>query len=266
MCETGWDRWSEERDESEGVKGKAEPQASFLSLSFRVFVFTGAGMVAVPPSQSQWAKKRRKVGAWLLMVSVVPQRSTPKAKGNQTMHCPREVVPTVVLSGHPDVKEHERPGGETVALKKQRIHGGPEAHAEELPSGQVLRNQAEGLAILVVECMEGAVEPADAVMQHVPQVVLEVEHHRAAHDSQQEGGERGRLAGQWHRRPPEPLGYGGGEDVEQMVVRGECQSGANVGPGDGAVLVDLVASDGWPGGSQQVQHGVEEHQNQVQGH
>ncbi len=200
------------------------------------------------------------------MVSVVPQRSTPKAKGNQTMHCPREVVPTVVLSGHPDVKEHERPGGETVALEKQRIHGGPEAHAEELPSGQVLRNQAEGLAILVVERMEGAVEPADTVMQHVPQVVLEVEHHRAAHDSQQEGGERGRLAGQWHRRPPEPLGYGGGEDVEQMVVRGECQSGANVGPGDGAVLVDLVASDGWPGGSQQVQHGVEEHQNQVQGH
>ncbi|XP_050948992.1 protein S100-Z isoform X2 [Labeo rohita] len=200
------------------------------------------------------------------MVSIVTHRSGPQAEGNQTMHRPREVVAAVVLGGHPDVEQHERPGGETVALEEQRIHGGPETHAEELPSRQVLRNQAEGLPILVVERVEGAVEPGDAVMQQVPQVVLEVEDHCAAQDSQQEGGERGRLAGERHGRPPEPLGYGGWEDVEQMVVRGERQSGADVGPSDGAVLVDLVASDGGPGGRQQVQHGVEEHQHQVHGH
>lgn len=200
------------------------------------------------------------------MVSVVPQRAAPKAEGNQTVHRPREVVPAVVLGGHPDVEQHERPGGETVTLEQQRIHGGPEAHAEELPCGQVLRDQAKGLPVLVVERVKGAVQPAHAVMQKVPQVVLEVEHHGAAHDAQQEGGERGRLAGQRHRRTPDPLGHGGGEDVEQMVVRGERQSGSDVGPGDGAVLVDLVAADGGPGGRQQVQHGVEEHKHQVHGH
>lgn len=200
------------------------------------------------------------------MVSVVPQRSTPKAEGNEPVHGPGEVIAAVVLRGHPDVEKHERPGGETVALEQQGIHRGPESDAEQLPGGQVLRDQAEGLAVLVVQSVEGAVQPAHAVMQEVPQVVLEVEHHRASHDAQQEGGDGGRLAGQRHGRPPEPLGHGGGEDVEQMVVRGESQRGADVGPGDRAVLVDLIAADGGPGGSQQVQQGVEQHQHQVRGH
>ncbi len=111
MCETGWDRWSEERDESEGVKGKAEPQASFLSLSFRVFVFTGAGMVAVPPQPVPVGEKRRKVGAWLLMVSVVPQRSTPKAKGK-----PDDALPK-------GSRTHSGPQWDTQMLKSMNAQG-----------------------------------------------------------------------------------------------------------------------------------------------
>lgn len=48
-----------------------------------------------------------------------------------------------------------------------------------------------------------------------------------------------------------------------MVVDGDAQSSPDVGPGDGPVRVEPVAVDTGPGGSQQVQHGVEPNQDEV---
>ncbi|KAK1803589.1 hypothetical protein P4O66_021005 [Electrophorus voltai] len=167
-------------------------------------------------------------------------------KGHQAVQGPGEVITAVVLRRHPHVEDHEGPASETVAPQQHGIHRGPKPHAEELPGGQVLRDQAERLPVLVVDGMECAVEPADPVMQHMPQVVLEVEQYHAAHNAQQEGGERWGFRWERHRWPPQPLGHRCREDVQQVIVGGEGQRGTDVLPGDGTLRVDLVAADAGP--------------------
>lgn len=206
---------------------------------------------------------RGKVGAWSLMVSVVLGGTAPQAKGHQIMHGPREDIAAVLLHGNVDVKDHEAPRGQAVALEKDGVYCGPESHAEELPAREVLGDQAERLVVLVVDGVECAVEPQYVVMQQVPQVVLEVKEHHAAQDAQDEAQERGRLPRQQGGRPPQPLHHRGGEDVQHVVGDGDGQSGPDVGPGDGPVWVEPVAVDAGPAGSQQVQDGVDPHQDEV---
>lgn len=100
-------------------------------------------------------------------------------------------------------------------------------------------------------------------MQQVPHVVLEVKEHHAAQDAQDKAQERGCLTRQQGGWPPQPLRHCGGEDVQHVVVDGDGQSGPDVGPGDGPVWVEPVAVDAGPAGSQQVQDGVDPHQDEV---
>lgn len=102
------------------------------------------------------------------------------------MHGPREDIATVLLHRNVDVEHHEAPRRQAVALEQDGVHGGPKSHTEELPAREVLRDQAEGLVVLVVDGVEGAVQPRDLMMQQVPQVILEVKEHHAAQDAQDE--------------------------------------------------------------------------------
>lgn len=206
---------------------------------------------------------RGKVGARSLMVSVVFGGAAPQAEGHQIIHGPREDVAAVLLHRNVDVEDHEAPRRQAVALEQDGVHCGPESHAEELPAGQVLGDEAERLVVLVVDGVECAVQPRYLVMQQVPQVILEVEEHQAAQDAQDKARECGRLARQQGGRPPEPLGHRSGEDVQHVVVDGDGQSRPDVGPGDGPVGVEPVAVDAGPGGSQQVQDGVDPNQDEV---
>lgn len=100
-------------------------------------------------------------------------------------------------------------------------------------------------------------------MQQMPEVILEVKEHHAAQDAQDKAQECGCLTRQQGGRPPEPLRHRSGEDVQHVVVDGDGQSSPDVGPGDGPVWVEPVAVDAGPGGSQQVQDGVDPNQDEV---
>lgn len=100
-------------------------------------------------------------------------------------------------------------------------------------------------------------------MQQVPQVILEVKEHHAAKDAQDKAQECGRLTRQQGGRPPEPLRHCSRQDVQHVVVDGDGQSSPDVGPGDRPVWVEPVAVDAGPGGSQQVQDGVDPNQDEV---
>lgn len=210
-------------------------------------------------------EKWGKVGPRSLVMSVMLGGPTPKAKGHQVVHGPGEVVATVVLGGDVNVKDHEAPSCEAVAPQQDGVHCRPESHAEQLPARQVLGDQAEGLVVLVVDGVEGAVKPGNPVVQEVPQVVLEIKDDHAAQDAEKEAPERGGLRRQRGRRPPQPLRNRRGEDEEQVVVDGDTQGGPDVRPGDGFVRMQPVAVDGGPGGSQQVQRGVNTNQDKVGG-
>lgn len=213
------------------------------------------------PVRKEWGK----VSARALVVNIVLGSSPPEAKGHQVVHGPGEVVAAVVLGGNVDVEDHEAPRREAVALQQDGVDGGPESHAEQLPAGQVLRDQAEGLVVLVVDGVEGAVQPGDPVVQEVPQVVLEIEDKHAAQDAQEEAPEGGGFRGQRSRWSPQPLRHCSGKNEEQVVVDGDAKSHPDVGPGDGLVRMQPITVDEWPRGSQQVQHGVETHQHKVGG-
>lgn len=206
---------------------------------------------------------RGKVGAWPLMVSVVLRGTAPQAKGHQVMHGPGKDIAAVLLHRNVDVKDHEAPRRQAVALEQDGVHCGPKSYAEEFPARQVLGDEAESLVVLVVDGVESAVQPRYLVMQQVPQVILKVKKHRAAQDAQDKAQECGRLARQQGGRPPEPLRHCSGEDVQHVVVDGDGQSRPDVGPGDGPVWVEPVAVDAGPGGSQQVQDGVDPNQEEV---
>lgn len=143
------------------------------------------------PVREVWGK----VGARPLMMSVMFGGAAPQAKGHQVMHGPWEDIATVLLHRNVDVEDHEAPRGQAVALEQDGVHCGPKSHTEEFPAREVLCDQTEGLVVLVVNGMEGAVQPRNLMMQQVPQVILEVEEHHAAQDAQNKAQERGRLTG-----------------------------------------------------------------------
>lgn len=100
---------------------------------------------------------RGKVGAWSLMVSVVFGGTAPQAKRHQIMHGPREDIAAVLLHRNVDVKDHEAPRGQAVALEQDGVYCGPKSHTEELPARKVLGDEAESLVVLVVDGVECAV-------------------------------------------------------------------------------------------------------------
>lgn len=55
------------------------------------------------------------------------------------------------------------------------------------------------------------------------------------------------------------------EDLDQVVVDCEAEHGPDVVPCDRSVWVELVAVEGGPAGGQDVQQGVEGHQEEVGG-
>lgn len=203
------------------------------------------------------------VGGGSLVVGIVLGGATPQAKGHQIVQRPREVVAAVLLHRNVDVEDHEAPSCQAVAAQQDGVDRGPESHAEQLPAGQVLGDEAKRLVVLVVDGVEGAIEPRHLVVQQVPHVVLEVKEHHAAQDAQQEAEQRGRLARQRGGRPPQPLGHSGGEDVQEVVVGGQAQGGPDVGPADVSARVELVVVETRPGGCQHIQRRVEADQDEV---
>ncbi|KAL0965338.1 hypothetical protein UPYG_G00279980 [Umbra pygmaea] len=175
------------------TKGNKNSSCSFIFLPFQtlrnICVLCADGGYHVSPRKPvPVGEERSKVCPGHPVVSIVFGRPAPQAKGHQAVQRPGEVVAAVVLCGDDDGEHHEAPGGQTVALQQQGVHRSPEAHADQLPGGEVLSHQAEGLEVLVMHDMERPVQPGDPVVDEVPEVVLEVEQKGAAQDAEEEAG------------------------------------------------------------------------------
>lgn len=124
-----------------------------------------------------------KVSPRTLVVSIVLGGTTPKAKGHQVMCSPGKVIATVVLCRNIHIEDHESPCCEAMTLQQDGVHRGPEPHTEQFPARQILCDKAEGLVVLVVHSVEGAVQPRNSMVQEVPEVVLEIKYNHAAQDT-----------------------------------------------------------------------------------
>lgn len=122
------------------------------------------------PVAEMWCK----IGVGFLMVHIVFIGSSVDAKRYQTRRRPREVVATVILNRNVDVEYHECPCGEQVASQDHRIQSGPETYSKQLPTTETLRRKSKRRGIIMMNSMEGYVQPADPVMEKVPDKVLEV--------------------------------------------------------------------------------------------
>lgn len=159
----------EKRQRERGERKKQDSNSPFIFPSLQTFrnrcISGRDGRHHVgPPQPVPVGEERGKVCPRHLVVSVMFGGSAPQAEGYQAVQRPGEVVATVVLSGHTDGEHHEAPGGQAVALQQEGVHGGPESHTDQLPCGQVLGDQAEGLKVLVVHGVEGTVQPWDSVV------------------------------------------------------------------------------------------------------
>lgn len=173
------------------------------------------------------------------------------------MHGPGEIVAAVIIHRDPDVEDHESEAGEAVALEDDWVYGGPEAKADQLPGGEVLSGPGERGVVFVVDGVEGSVEPPDSVVDHMPEVVLEIEEYGAAQDTDDELRHWWCLITQGDGGSPIPLGDSGWEDKHHMVVARVPESLIDVVPCYLLVGVDLVAVDDRTPGRQEVQDHVE---------
>lgn len=215
------------------------------------------------PQPVQVREKWSKISPRALVVSIVLRGTPPKTEGHKVVRGPGEVIATVVLCRNINIEDHETPCCEAVALQQDRVHCCPEPHTEQLPARKILRDQAERMVVLVVHGMESAVQPGNSMVQEVPEVVLEIKDDHTAQDTQEKTPESRCFRGQRGWWPPQPLCHSSREDEKQMVVHSDAQGIPDVRPGYGSVLVQPVTTNAGPGGSQQVQHGVNTNQDKV---
>lgn len=155
------------------------------------------------PVAEVWSK----ISVGFLVVHVVFAGPSIDAKRYQTRRGPGEVIATVILYRNVDVHHHEHPCGEEVAPQDHRIQGCPEADRDQLPATQTLSSQSKRSCVVMMDGVEGDVEPADPVMQQVPDEILEVKQQEVPHDSGNELQHRWSQFWQVHRWPPCPLGH-----------------------------------------------------------
>lgn len=120
------------------------------------------------------AEVRRKVCVGFLMVHVMFAGPSIDAKWYQTRCGPGEIIAAVIFYRNIHMQHHESQCSEQVTSQDCRIQGGPEAHCDQLPAAKTLSGKSEGRRVIVMDGVEGDIQPADSVMEQVPNEVLEV--------------------------------------------------------------------------------------------
>lgn len=207
-----------------------------------------------------------KVGVGFQMVHIVLVGAAVDAQRNETRRGPREVVATVVLDGDVHVINHEGPCGEQVAPEDDGVHGGPEAHGEQLPAAQALSGQSKWRGVVVMDGVEGDVEPAHPVVENVPDEVLQVKEQEVGQDSSQQVAQARGSFGKVQRRPPQPLGHRRRQHQEHMVVQGDACTVQQHGGGRTAAGLDLELLDPGPPVSHHVANQERDAEDEVGGH
>jgi len=108
------------------------------------------------------------------------------------------------------------------------------------------------------------VQPADAVMQVVPGVVLGVEDDQSGGVLPDELAEAGRDRRQPGVRHPDALRHGHGQNVEDVVPERQRDGVPHGRPADAPARLDLVAADARPVGGQQVDERERQHAGEVE--
>lgn len=99
-------------------------------------------------------------------------RTSINTKWDQTRHAPREIISAVVFHRYIDVDHHEHPGGEQMTPQQNGVDRGPKAHRDQLPSTKALSGQSKWGGVIMVDSMESHIQPADLMMQKVPDKIL----------------------------------------------------------------------------------------------
>lgn len=114
---------------------------------------------------------RCKVCIGFLMVHVMFARPSVDAKWYQTRCGPGEIIAAVIFYRNIHMQHHEGPCSEQVTSQDHRIQGGPEAHCNQLPATKTLSRKSKGRRVIVMDGVEGDIQPADPVMEQVPNVL-----------------------------------------------------------------------------------------------
>lgn len=124
---------------------------------------------------------RCKVCIGFLMVHVMFARPSVDAKWYQTRCGPGEIIAAVIFYRNIHMQHHEGPCSEQVTSQDHRIQGGPEAHCNQLPATKTLSRKSKGRRVIVMDGVEGDIQPADPVMEQVPNEVLQVKKQEVAY-------------------------------------------------------------------------------------
>lgn len=120
------------------------------------------------------AEERSVVTARLLVVHVMSWCTPQQTKGHQVVEGPRQVIAYVVLHRHPDTENCDAPGGQWVALQKNRVLVAPESNSHQFWDAELLRRPGERRHVFMVDCVDPPVKLWVLVMYEMPNIVLSV--------------------------------------------------------------------------------------------
>lgn len=210
-------------------------------------------------------KERSKVAAGPLVVHVVSRSAAQQPERHQVVEGPRQVVADVVLHRHPDAENRDAPRAQRVALEQNGVLVAPEANSHEFGDAEVLRGPGERRHVLVVDGVDPPVELRVLVMDEMPDVVLGVEDEKNRQSLGEHLIQRRGVLGQRRRRQDEHADDHGGQNKEDVVVRGRHEAPRHHGHRGPPVWLDLVLMQQGHSFPQEVQNGEWQAEKEVAG-
>ena len=200
------------------------------------------------------AEERSKVGARPLVVHVVSRCATQKTKRHQVVQGPWQVVAYVVLYRHPDAVKRDAPCGERVSVEENRVQVAPEAHRHQLWDAELLCGPGERCHVLMVGCVNPAVEQWVLVVYVVPNEVLGVKEEKYGQAIGKHLMESGSFPWHYWCRQDEHANKYSWEDKEDVVVQSGHEALSHHFQCWLPVLLDLVLVEEGHSFSQKVQN------------
>ena len=121
-------------------------------------------------------------------------------------------------------------------------------------------------AVMVMNGMDMAIEPADSMMERVPAEILQVEDRQRRQLLPAEFPETGCDQRKYGWRSPDPLSDGDRKNIQNMVPDGQRDGVANCRPSYLSVGLDLVALDPLPVLTVDIGNGERQHAREEERH
>lgn len=147
--------------------------------------------------------------------------STDHAEREPVVDSEREVKANVGLHTDDDAYHHIGPDGQRVTVEEPGVGCYEEPDRDELPRVEVLGHPAERTVVPVVHRVYPLIQEPDAMVAPMPDEILKVENQQTGNLMPDEFEHGWCQIWQGRAWSPDPLGYGGREDIQDMVPKGE---------------------------------------------